>query len=62
MYNKCEKVEKQDVTSFVSFEYIKVLLRSPTTVLRICVPYRPPPSTEDGLTATMFFNEFPKFA
>ena len=32
---------------------------SPATVLRIGVLYRPPPSTENGLTATMFFNEFP---
>ena len=37
MYNKCYKVEKQDVTSLVSFQYMKVLLRSPTTVLTIGV-------------------------
>ena len=47
--------EKQDVTSFLSFEYMEVLLRTPATVLRIGVLYRPPPSTENGLTATMFF-------
>ncbi|KAK2549595.1 hypothetical protein P5673_029990, partial [Acropora cervicornis] len=38
---------------------MEVLLRTPATVLRIGVLYRPPPSTENGLTATMFFNEFP---
>ena len=59
LYNKCYKIEKQDVTSFLSFEYMEVLLRTPATVLRIGVLYRPPPSTENGLTATMFFNEFP---
>ena len=59
LYNKCYKIEKQDVTSFESFEYMEVLLRTPATVLRIGVLYRPPPSTENGLTATMFFNEFP---
>ena len=35
------------------------MLRTPATVLRIGALYRPPPSTENGLTATMFFNEFP---
>ena len=59
LYNKCYKIEKQDVITFLSFEYMEVLLRTPTTVLRIGVLYRPPPSTENGLTATMFFNEFP---
>ena len=59
LYNKCYKIDKQDVTSFLSFEYTDVLLRTPTTVLRIGVLYRPPPSTENGLTATMSFNEFP---
>ena len=57
--DKCYKIEKQDVTSLLSFEYVVVLLRTPATVLRIGVLYRPPPSTENGLTATMFFNEFP---
>lgn len=47
------------MTSFVSFEYMEVLLRPPATALRIGVLYRPPPSTVNGLTATMFFNEFP---
>ena len=47
LYNKCYKIEKQHVTSFVSFEY---------TALRISVFYRSPASTENGLTATMFFN------
>ena len=59
LYNKCYKTEKQHETSFVSFEYMEVLLRKPTTALRIGVLYRPPPSTENGFTATMFFNEFP---
>ena len=59
LYNKCYKIEKQDVTSFLSFEYMEVLLRTPAAVLRIGVLYRPPPSTENGLTAIMFFNEFP---
>ena len=59
LYNKCYKIEKQDDTSFLSFEYMEVLLGSPTTVLRIGVLYRPLPSTENGLTATMFFNELP---
>ena len=59
LYNKCYKIDKQDVTSFLSFEYTDVLLRTPTTVLRIGVLYRPPPSTGNGLTATMSFNEFP---
>ena len=53
LYNKCYKIEKQDVTSFLSFEYMEVLLRTPATVLRIGVLYRPPPSTENGLTPTV---------
>ena len=54
LYNKCYKIEKQDVITFLSFEYMEVLLRTPTTVLRIAVLYRLPPSTENGLTAIMF--------
>ena len=38
---------------------MEVLLRTPATVLRIGVLYRPPPCTENGRTATMFFKEFP---
>ena len=41
LYNKCCKIEKQDVTSFLSFEYMEVLLKTPATVLRIGVLYRP---------------------
>ena len=37
LYNKCYKIEKQDVTSFDSFDYMEVLLRTPATVLRIGV-------------------------
>ena len=59
LYNKCHKIEKQDVASFVSFEYLEVLLRTPATAFRIGVLYGPPPSTENGFTASMFFNEFP---
>ena len=63
LYYKCYKIEKQDVISFLSFEYMEVLLRTPTTVLRIGVLYRPPPSTENGLTATMFnFQRISYFA
>ena len=47
------------VTSFESFEHIGVLLRTPATMLRTGLLYRRPPSTENGLNATMFFNEFP---
>ena len=42
LYNNCYKFQKQDVTSFVSLEHMEVLLRSPTTVLRIGVLYWPP--------------------
>ena len=38
---------------------METLLRSPTTVLRIGVLYRPPPSTQNGLTVSLFFDEFP---
>ena len=37
LYNKCYKIEKQDVTSFDSFEYMEVLLRTSATLLRIGV-------------------------
>ena len=56
LYNKCYKIEKQDATSFLSFEYMEVLLRTPATVLRIGVLYRHPPSSENGLTATICFS------
>lgn len=58
LYKKYYKTEKQNVTQYSSFEYMETLIRSPSTVLRIGVVYRPPPSAENGLTVNMFFDEF----
>ena len=60
LYNKCCKMEQQQhVPRYSSFKYMETLLRSPTTVLRIDILYRPPPSTQNRLTVSMFFYEFP---
>ena len=60
LYNKCYKMEQQQhFPRYSFFEYMETLLRSPTTVLCIGVFYRPPPSTQNGLTVSMFFGEFP---
>ena len=59
LYNKCYKMEQQHFPRYSSFEYMETLFRSPTTVLRIGILYRPPPSTQNGLTVSMFFDEFP---
>ena len=58
LYKKNYKTEKQNVAQYSSFEYMETLIRSPSTVLRIGIVYRPPPSAENGLTVNMFFDEF----
>ena len=58
LYKKYYKTEKQNVVQYSSFEFMEALIRSPSTVLRIGVVYRPPPSVENGLTVNMIFNEF----
>ena len=61
LYNKCYKMEMQNVASYSSFEYMENLFRLPATILRIEILYRPPPSTKNGLSAAMFFKEFPDY-
>lgn len=46
--------------SLKSFECLDVTLISPTP-LRVLVIYRPPPSSSNGLTCDLFFNEFWNF-
>ena len=58
LYNKCYKIEKQDVTSFLSFEYMEVLPRSATTVLRIGILYWPPPSTNNDYVIMCHVTEY----
>ena len=58
-YDKCYKVEKQAVSTIAS--YLLNTWKSELVYL-ICTPPPLPPATEDGLTATMFFNEYPNFA
>ena len=54
--------QQQHFPRYSSFKYMETLLRSPTTVLRIGVLYRTPPFTQNGLTVSMFFDEFPALA
>ena len=59
LYNKCYKMEqRQHFPRYSSFKYMETLLRSPTTVPRIGVLYRPPPSTQDGLSISIFSMNF----
>ena len=62
LYNKCYKIEKQDVTSFLSFEYMEVLLRTPATVLRIGVLYRPPAVYREWTHCDYVFQRISYFA
>jgi hypothetical protein len=52
-------MEMQNVASYSSFEYMEILFRLPATILRIGILYPPLPSTKNGLSAAMFFKEFP---
>ena len=49
----------QSSLDFKSFEYMECLLKSNGSWLRIVVVYRPPPSSQNKLTAGDFFEEFP---
>jgi hypothetical protein len=52
-------VRKLTLPSFRSFEYIALSLSCGSTCLCIVAVYRPPPSKKNGLSADIFFNEFP---
>ena len=60
--DKYYKIEKQDVTSFLSFEYVVVLLITPATVLRIGVLYRPPAVYREWTHCDYVFQRISYFA
>ena len=61
MFRSCFNVKPQPCSKFVSFEYIELLLTSADESLRIVIIYRPRPSTGNGLTSTIFLDEFSTF-
>jgi len=58
LYNSSLKIEKQESKSFKSFELMEVLLHTNSSTSRIVIIYRPPPSTSNGLSYTLFLDEF----
>ena len=52
-------VKQLTLPSFRSFEYIALSVSCGSTCLCIVAVYRPPPSKKNGLSADIFFNEFP---
>ena len=51
-------INTQPCRKFISFEYIELLLTSVYKSIRIVIVYRPAPSTTNGLTPTIFLDEF----
>ena len=58
IYKNNLKFELVKSDSFKSFEHMEFLLHS-SILTRLLIVYRPPPSTSNGLSNTMFFQEFP---
>ena len=54
-------MKPQPCRKFISFEYIELLLTSVGKTLKMVIVYRPPPSTTNGLSTTIFFDEFSSF-
>lgn len=61
VFRSCFSIKLQSYRKFISFEYIELLLTSESKTLRIVIVYRPPPSTNNGLTPTILFDEFSTF-
>ena len=55
------KIKKLQTRTFRSFELMEVLLHTSSLTMRIVVVYRPPPSSINGLTSSLFFTEFSSF-
>ncbi len=47
---------KDDV--FTQFEHMECSVKTDTTQVRLCLIYRPPPSTKNGFSITDFFDEW----
>jgi hypothetical protein len=47
---------KDDV--FTQFEHMECSVKTDTTQVRLCLIYRPPPSTKNGFSITKFFDEW----
>jgi hypothetical protein len=61
LYRNNLKVQVNPSFSAASFESLEVLLTLNSTHIRLFVIYRPPPSTVNGLTKALFFEEFDHF-
>ena len=51
-------VKKNTTTTFKSFEYMDLTIRSGPRLINLITIYRPPPSAKNKNTATSFINEF----
>ena len=61
LFKKNLKIKKLQTRTFRSFELMEVLLHTSSLTTRIVVVYRPPPSSINGLTSSLFFTEFSSF-
>ena len=55
LFKKNLKIKKLQTRIFRSFELMEVLLHTSSLTTRIVVVYRPPPSSINGLTSSLFF-------
>ncbi len=55
------RMKVNETTPFQSFEHMDLHVSSASSSIRLIVIYRPPPSTENGLTPSMFLDDFASF-
>jgi exonuclease III len=58
IYRDCLQPSLQPKFTASSFESFEALFQIDSACLRLIVLYRPPPSSQNGLTKAMFFQEF----
>ena len=62
LFRSSFNLKLQPLKKFLSFEYMDLLLSSTVGLkLRVIIVYRPPPSTLNGLTPSLFLDEFSTF-
>ena len=54
-------VHMKDLCEYESMECMDIVISSASTSFELVIIYRPPPSTENGLTSTRFFEELSSF-
>ena len=61
LFRKNLRSKQPSSTSFNSLEFVEVLLRTGSSITRIVIIYRPPPSSKNGISIAFFIDEFPYY-